>query len=123
MFVSGFKKKIGVVTSATLVVALLSVIPISTASATPEVSASTTTNPTNTEMVGTVDAHLMSAAILANTAVTHQAYGIASGASVARSVGLISQDAASGSGSASVRTSGVLSLYAKVSTTTGTNNN
>jgi len=97
---------------------VLAVIPISGANATPEVSATTTTNPTNEEMVGTVDGHLMNAAILANTAVTHQAYIIASGASVARSVGLISQDASSGVGqTATVRASGVLSLYAKVSTT------
>ena len=118
MIKSNFLKRVGYLTCTTLIASLLAAVPISGANAAPEVSASTTTNPTNTEMVGTVDAHLMSAAILANTAVTHQAYGIASGASVARSVGLISQDAASGSGSASVRTSGVLSLYAKVSTTT-----
>ena len=118
MFKSNFLKRVGFATCTTLIASLLAAVPISGANAAPEVSASTTTNPTNTEMVGTANGHLLTAAILANTAVTHQAYGIASGASVARSVGLISQDAASGSGSASVRTSGVLSLYAKVSTTT-----
>ena len=118
MFKSNFLKRVGYLTCTTLIASLLAAVPISGANATPEVSASTTTNPTNTEMVGTVDGHLMTAAILANTAVTHTAYAIASGASVARSVGLISQDAASGVGqTATVRSSGVLSLYAKVSTT------
>ena len=118
MFKNDLLKRIGFVTSTALLTTVLAVIPISGVNATPEVSASTTTSPTNTEMVGTVDGHLLTAAILANTAVTHTAYVIASGASVARSVGLISQDAASGTAQvATVRTSGVLSLYAKVSTT------
>ena len=113
MFKNDLLKRIGFVTSTALITTVLSVIPISGANASPEVSASTTTNPTNTEMVGTVDGHLLSAAILANTAVTHTAYAIASGASVARSVGLIAQDEASGTAqTATVRTSGVLSLYA-----------
>jgi hypothetical protein len=120
MFNLGFKKKIGTVTVAALVVALFSVVPISTANATPEVSATTTTNPTNTnETVGTVDGSLMTAAVLANSAVVNPATSVGSGSYLARSVGLVSQDAASGTAqTATVRASGVLSLYAKVSTTT-----
>ena len=119
MFKNNFMKRVRFITSTALVATVLAVVPTSSANATPLVSATTTTNPTNEEMVGTVDGHLLTAAILANTAVTHTAAAIGSGASVARSVGLIAQDAASGVGqAATVRTSGVLSLYAKVSTTT-----
>jgi hypothetical protein len=111
-------RRVGIATSATLLGSFLSLVPISGVFAAPEVTNTTTTNPTNTEMVGTVDASLMSAAILANTAVTHGATNIASGAYLARSVGLVSQDAASGVGQAvTLRASGVLSLYTKVSTT------
>jgi hypothetical protein len=115
-----FKKKIGVLTSGTLVAALLAAVPITTANATPEVSTSTTTNPTNTnETVGTVNGSLMTAAVLANSAVVNSATSVGSGSYLARSVGLVSQDAASGTAQlATVRANGVLSLYAKVSTTT-----
>jgi hypothetical protein len=110
--------RIATVATSTLIASLLTVVPVSTTSATPLVSSSTTTNPTNTEMVGTVDASLMTAAILANSGVTHGATNIASGAHLARSVGLIEQDASSGTAqTATVRASGVLSLYTKVSTT------
>ena len=98
MFKDIFLKRVGFITCTTLISTLLAAVPISGANAAPEVSATTTTNPVNTEMVGTVDGHLISAAVLANTAVTHTADAIASGASVARSVGLISQDSASGVG-------------------------
>jgi len=118
MFKNDFLKRVGFVACTSLLTTLLAAVPISGANAAPEVSATTTTNPTNEEMVGTVDANLMAAAILGNTGVTHGATNIASGAHLARSVGLISQDAASGTGqSATVRASGVLSLYTKVSTT------
>ena len=118
MFKNDHLRRIGFVMSTALMTTVLAVVPISGANATPLVSATTTTSPTNEEMVGTVDGHLMTAAILANTGVTHGATNIAKGAHLAASVGLISQDAASGVGqAATVRASGVLSLYAKVSTT------
>jgi hypothetical protein len=118
LFMKNVLKKLVLLTSTTLAATFLTLIPISSAKATPLVDATTSTNPTNTEMVGTVDASLMSAAILANAGVVHGATNIASGAYLARSVGLIAQDASSGTAqTATVRSSGVLSLYTKVSTT------
>ena len=61
----------------------------------------------------------MTAAIIANSAVVAPLVSKSSGHVTAASVGLVAQDAASGVGqTATVRASGVLSLYAKVSTTT-----
>ena len=120
MFNYRFKKRISVSTSAILSVALLAVIPISSSSATPLVSVDTTTNPTNTSAdVGTLNGSLMTAAIIANSAVVAPLVSKSSGHATAASVGLVEQDAASGvSQTATVRASGVLSLYAKVSTPT-----
>jgi hypothetical protein len=118
MLGKNFSKNVSVLTSTALLATFFSLISLPSANSSPEVSATTTTNPTNLQMVGTVDANLMSAAILANSAVTHGATNIASGAHLARSVGLVEQDAASGTGqTATIRSSGVLSLYTKVSTT------
>jgi len=97
----------------------LTVVPISSANAAPEVSSTTTTNPSNSnEFTGTVDANIFTAAILANTAVTHGATTVGTGFPSARSVGYISGDSGSGASQvATVRTGGVLSLYSRVSTT------
>jgi hypothetical protein len=65
MFKNDYLKRIGFVTSTALMTTVLAVVPISGANAAPLVSSTTTTNPTNEEMVGTVDGHLMTAAILA----------------------------------------------------------
>ena len=112
-------KRIGFVTSTALIATLLSVVPISGANAAPEVSSTTTTNPSNSnEFSGTVNANIFTAAILANTAVTHGATTVGNGFYSARSVGLISQDSESGASQvATVRAGGVLSLYSRVSTT------
>jgi hypothetical protein len=112
-------KRIGFVTSTALIATLLSVVPISGANAAPVVSSTTTTNPSNSnEFSGTVDANIFTAAILANTAVTHGATTVGNGFYSARSVGLISQDSGSGASQvATVRAGGVLSLYSRVSTT------
>jgi len=119
MFGKFIVRKGAIVVLTALASTFITVVPTSIAQATPEVSSTTTTNPTNSGMVGTVNGSLFTAAILANTAVAHGATQTASGQELARSAGLISQDAASGTGqTATVRASGVLSLYTKVSTTT-----
>ena len=119
MFGKFIVRKGAIVVLTALASTFITVVPTSMAQATPEVSSTTTTNPTNSGMVGTINQSLFTAAILANTAVAHGATTTASGQELARSAGLISQDAASGTGqTATVRASGVLSLYTKVSTHT-----
>ena len=115
-------RKVSIGINTALVSSFLTLIPISFSSATPEVSATTTTNPSNTNEAGagsTVNASLLTSPVLATTAVTHGATMVGLSHHLARSVGLISQDTADGASQvATVRAGGVLSLYAKVSTTT-----
>ena len=119
MFKQDLMKRVGFVTSTALITALLSVVPISGANASPEVSSTTTTAPSNSnEFSGTLNENIFTAAILANTAATHGATTVGTGFPSARSVGLISQDSDSGASQvATVRVGGVLSLYSRVSTT------
>ena len=119
MFNHDLMKRVGFFTSTALITTLLSVVPISGANATPEVSSTTTTNPSNSnELSGTLDQNIFTAAILANTAATHGTTTVGTGFPSARSVGLISQDSGSGASQvATVRAGGVLSLYSRVSTT------
>ena len=119
MFKNDFLKRVGFVTSTTLIATLFAVVPIPSSNAAPEVTSSTTTNPSNSnEFSGTLNENIFTAAILANTAVTHGATTVGNAFGLARSVGLISQDSGSGASQvATVRAGGVLSLYSRVSTT------